>query len=73
MRQRTITQSCAGRRKSGALAQVLAPALPVILRNEAEFEGWLTTPADVALVLHRPLPDDELMIVATGEREDKAA
>jgi hypothetical protein len=46
--------------------------MPVILRNEAESEGWLTTPADVALVLQRPLPDDELMIVATGERKDEA-
>ena len=45
----------------------------MILRNEAEFEGWLTTPADVALALQRPLPDDEVMIVATGERQDDAA
>ena len=33
-------------------------------------EGWLTAPADVALVLQRPLPDDKLVIVALGERED---
>jgi putative SOS response-associated peptidase YedK len=46
--------------------------MPVILRNEAEFEGWLTAPADVALALQRPLPEDDLMIVASGE-EDKAA
>ena len=42
-------------------------AIPVILRNEAEFEGWLTAPADVGLALKRPLPDDEIMIVGTGE------
>ena len=42
--------------------------MPVILRNE----GWLSAPADVALALQRPLPDDELMIVATGERQDHA-
>jgi hypothetical protein len=47
--------------------------MPVILRNEAEFEGRLTTPADVALALRRPLPDDELIIVARGERQDEAA
>jgi hypothetical protein len=32
-------------------------AMPVILRNEAEFEGWLTAPADVALAVQRPLPE----------------
>lgn len=31
---------------------------PAILRKEAEFEGWLTTPVDVALALQQPLPDD---------------
>jgi putative SOS response-associated peptidase YedK len=45
--------------------------MPVILRNEAEFTGWLTTPADLALTLQRPLTDDELMVVATGERKDE--
>ena len=60
--------------EANAVVATMHPkAMPVILRNEAEFDGWLTTPADVALVLQRPLPDDELMIVATGEREDKAA
>jgi hypothetical protein len=45
----------------------------VILRTEAEFEGWLRAPADVALVLQRPLPDDELMVITTGERKDEAS
>ena len=31
------------------------------------------TPAGVALALRRPLPNDELVIVAAGEREDGAA
>jgi hypothetical protein len=35
--------------------------------------GWLTTSVDLALALQQPLPDDELMIVATGERKDEAA
>jgi hypothetical protein len=26
-------------------------AMPVILHNKAEFEGWLSAPADVALAL----------------------
>ena len=55
------------------VAPVHPKAMPVILRNEAEFEGWLTAPADVALALQRPLPDDELIIVARGERQDEAA
>ena len=58
---------------NAVVAPIHPKAMPVILRNEAEFEGWLTAPADVALALQRPLPDDELMIVATGERKDKAA
>ena len=57
---------------NAVVAPIHPKAMPVILRNEAEFEGWLTSPADVALALQRPLPDDELMIVATGEREDAA-
>ena len=58
---------------NAVVAPVHPKAMPVILRNEAEFEGWLTAPADVALALQRPLPDDELMIVARGERQDEAA
>ena len=47
--------------------------MPVILRNEAEFDSWLTAAADLALALQRPLPDDELVIVGAGERKDEAA
>jgi putative SOS response-associated peptidase YedK len=59
---------------ANAVVEPIHPTpMPVILRNEAEFEGWLTTSADLALTLQRPMPDDELMIVATGERKDEAA
>ena len=57
---------------NAVVAPIHPKAMPVILRNEAEFEGWLSAPADVALALQRPLPDDELRIVATGERHDDA-
>jgi hypothetical protein len=33
----------------------------------------MTTPAEEALKLQRPLPDGSVKIVATGEKEDKAA
>ena len=45
----------------------------MVLRNEAEFEGWLTAPADVALALQRSLPDNELVVVATGQPKDEAS
>jgi putative SOS response-associated peptidase YedK len=58
---------------NAVVASIHPKAMPVILRNEAEFTGWLTTPADLALALQRPLPDEGLVVVATGERKDEAA
>jgi putative SOS response-associated peptidase YedK len=48
-------------------------AMPVIFTNEAEIEQWMTTPAEEALKLQRPLPDGMLSVVASGERKDEAA
>jgi putative SOS response-associated peptidase YedK len=48
-------------------------AMPVILTTRAEIEQWMTAPAEEALKLQRPLPSGTLKIVATGEKEDKAA
>jgi putative SOS response-associated peptidase YedK len=49
-----------------------AKAMPVMLTATEEFEAWLCAPMGVALALQRPLPNDELAIVATGMRTDEA-
>jgi putative SOS response-associated peptidase YedK len=47
-------------------------AMPVILRTRAEIDVWMTAPAAGALQLQRPLPDDALVIVARGQKQDMA-
>jgi putative SOS response-associated peptidase YedK len=46
-------------------------AMPVILTKPAEVDLWLAADAPKALELQRPLPDDALRIVASGEKEDR--
>jgi putative SOS response-associated peptidase YedK len=43
----------------------------VILTTPKEYETWLTAPAEEALKLQRPLPDDILEIVAEGAKFDQ--
>jgi putative SOS response-associated peptidase YedK len=50
---------------------VHAKAMPVILRTREEIDIWMTAPPGEALKLQRPLPDDALMIVASGEKKDE--
>lgn len=45
-------------------------AMPVILRTPEEIDAWMTTPADEALKMQRPLPDGSLRIVARGSKQD---
>ena len=47
--------------------------MPVILTTPAEVDLWLAADAPKALELQRPLPDDALRIVASGEKEDGIA
>jgi putative SOS response-associated peptidase YedK len=44
--------------------------MPVILTTPAEIDLWLLADAPKALELQRPLPEDALRIVASGEKED---
>jgi putative SOS response-associated peptidase YedK len=45
-------------------------AMPAILTSPAECDLWLGAPLNEALGLQRPLPDDDVTIVARGERAD---
>ena len=44
--------------------------MPVILSTREEIDTWLEASTPVALQLQRPLPDDALVIVARGLRQD---
>jgi putative SOS response-associated peptidase YedK len=48
-----------------------AKAMPVILTQPEEQDGWLTGTADVLVATQRPLPNEMLRIVATGEKSDQ--
>jgi putative SOS response-associated peptidase YedK len=58
---------------NAVVAPIHPKAMPVILTTAAEVDLWLAADAPKALELQRPLPDDALRIVASGEKEDRAA
>jgi putative SOS response-associated peptidase YedK len=45
-------------------------AMPVILTTQDEIDTWMEAPTPVALELQRPLPDDALVVVARGSKQD---
>jgi putative SOS response-associated peptidase YedK len=54
------------------VAPIHPKAMPVILTTPEEVDLWLRADPPKALKLQRPLPDDALRIVASGEKEDGA-
>jgi putative SOS response-associated peptidase YedK len=57
---------------NAVVAPVHPTAMPVILTTPDEIALWLEGATDDAIALQRPLPDDALRIVATGQKEDGA-
>jgi putative SOS response-associated peptidase YedK len=49
-----------------------AKAMPVLLTTAEEWDAWLTAPVDEAIALQRPLSNEALRIVASGEKSDRA-
>ena len=58
---------------NAVVAPIHPKAMPVILTTPTEVDLWLAADAPKALELQRPLPDDALKIVASGEKEDRIA
>jgi putative SOS response-associated peptidase YedK len=56
---------------NGIVGPIHPKAMPVVLTTPEEYEIWLSAPAEEALRLQRPLPDDMLEIVAEGARLDQ--
>jgi putative SOS response-associated peptidase YedK len=60
--------------EANAVVEPIHPkAMPVILTKPEEVDQWLEADTLDALALQRPMPDDALRIVASGEKEDGAA
>ena len=57
---------------NAVVAPIHPKAMPVILTTPAEVDLWLLADAPRLSNCQRPLPDDALRIVASGEKEDGA-
>ena len=45
--------------------------MPVILRTSEEIDIWMNAPAEEALQLQRPLPEQRLILLPISEAEDE--
>ncbi len=52
--------------------QIHAKAMPLLLTKAEEWDTWLTGSVEETVVLQKPLLNDALRIVATGEKSDRA-
>ncbi|MEJ0092484.1 MAG: SOS response-associated peptidase family protein [Methylocella sp.] len=48
-----------------------AKAMPVMLTRPEEWDIWLDGSLDEAIALQRPLPNEKLRIVGTGQKADE--
>ena len=55
---------------NGVVGPVHPKAMPVLLATVEEWRAWLEAPAEEALQLQRPLPDEMMDEVARGARQD---
>jgi putative SOS response-associated peptidase YedK len=55
---------------NAVVASIHPKAMPIILTTPEVVDLWLLADAPKALELQRPLPDDALRIIASGEKED---
>ena len=58
---------------NAVVAPIHAKAMLVFLTTPEDCETWLGGPAEAALALQQPAPDDLLRIVATGAKSDPTA